>query len=38
MMNPYYALIYGVKAPAWYHVLFSLMSYGNTLCTVYERD
>lgn len=36
--NTTYALIYGVAPPEGYHALFSLHSYGNTLCTVYERD
>ncbi|MCE5342097.1 MAG: hypothetical protein LLF96_00720, partial [Eubacteriales bacterium] len=35
--NTTYAGIYGVEPPQGYRVLFTLESYGNTLCTVYER-
>ena len=36
--NATYADIYGVAPPEGYHALFSLASYGNTLCTVYQKD
>ena len=36
--NTTYALIYGIDAPEGYHSLFAVESYGNALCTVYERD
>lgn len=36
--NTTYALIYGVPPPDGYHVLFTLESYGNVICTMYERD
>ncbi len=36
--NTTYARIYGVPAPEGYHALLTLESYGNVLCTVYERD
>ena len=36
--NTTYALIYGTTVPEGYHEMFTLESYGNTLCTVYERD
>ncbi|MDD3214491.1 MAG: glycosyltransferase family 39 protein [Eubacteriales bacterium] len=36
--NTTYAGIYGVEPPQGYHALFSLHSYGNVLCTVYERE
>lgn len=36
--NTTYAQIYGVKPPEDYHELFSIRSYGNRLCTVYEKN
>ncbi len=36
--NTTYARIYGVDAPEGYHKLFTLRSYGQVLCTVYEKD
>ncbi len=36
--NTTYALIYGVAPPEGYHELLHIEGYGNTLCTVYERD
>ncbi len=35
--NTTYALIYGTPEPEGYHTLFTIESYENTLCTVYER-
>jgi len=35
--NTTYAKIYGTTAPEGYKPLFSLASYGNTLCTVYQK-
>lgn len=37
-VNATYGRIYGVDPPLGYHELFSLTSYGNRICTVYERD
>ncbi|MEG1471359.1 MAG: glycosyltransferase family 39 protein [Clostridia bacterium] len=36
--NTTYAKIYATAPPQGYHVLFTVQSYGNVLCTVYERD
>lgn len=35
--NTTYTKIYGVADPQGYEVLFSITSYGNTLCTVYRK-
>ena len=36
-MNTTYGRIYGVTVPRDYHVLLTIESYGQTICTVYER-
>lgn len=36
--NTTYARIYGVAPPEGYHALFTIESYGNTLCTLYELE
>ena len=36
--NTTYARIYGVDEPKGYHELFTIRSYGQVLCTVYEKD
>ncbi|MCL1854124.1 MAG: hypothetical protein FWF86_00195, partial [Clostridia bacterium] len=36
--NTTYALIYGVEPPRGYHELLTIESFGNVLCTVYERS
>ncbi len=36
--NTTYARIYGTPPPEGYHVLFTLESYGNILCTLYEKN
>ncbi len=36
--NTTYARIYGVDTPEGYRELFRIESYGNTLCTVYEKQ
>lgn len=36
--NTTYALIYGVPEPQGYRALLTTKSYGNTLCTIYERE
>ena len=36
--NTTYARIYGVEPPEGYRELFTSESYGNTLCTVYEKQ
>lgn len=36
--NTTYARIYGVDAPEGYHELFNIRSYGQRLCTIYEKD
>lgn len=36
--NTTYARIFGTLQPDGYHELFSLQSYGLTICTVYEKD
>lgn len=38
LSNTTYARIYGMQPPEGYHELFSLQSYGVTICTVYEKD
>ena len=35
--NTTYARIYGIEPPEGYRKLFAIESYGNTLCTVYEK-
>ena len=35
--NTTYARIYGIEPPEGYRELFTIESYGNTLCTVYEK-
>ena len=37
-LNTTYARIYGVAPPEGYRELFTVESYGNTLCAVYEAD
>ena len=37
LMNTTYGRIYGVTVPRDYHVLLTLQSCGQTVCTVYER-
>ncbi len=37
-VNTTYARIYGTPIPEGYHTLFTIESYGNTLCTIYEKD
>ena len=36
--NTTYARIYGVEPPEGYHALFTIRSYGQVLCTMYEKD
>ena len=36
-MNTTYGRIYGVTVPRDYHILLTIESYGQTICTVYER-
>ena len=36
--NTTYARIYGVDAPEGYHELLTIRSYGQRLCTIYEKD
>jgi len=36
--NTTYALIYGVEPPQGYHELLTIHSFGNVLCTIYERN
>ena len=36
--NTTYARIYGVEPPEGYRVLFTIRSYGMTVCTVYEKE
>jgi len=36
--NTTYALIYGITPPQGYHELLTIHSFGNALCTIYERD
>ena len=36
--NTTYALIYGVEPPRGYHELLTIESFGNVLCTIYERS
>ena len=38
LYNTTYAQIFNQEPPEGYRVLFELTSYGNVLCTVYERD
>lgn len=38
LMNTTYTQIYGVPQPDGYHTLFTLESYGHTICTVYQTD